>query len=137
MGVGVSRFSVEKFLSHGIETFRRGSPLCCVSEKLWQRKSLWLKGKGKYQEFPSKVFCLTVPEKIVGELFWVSKEFWYRKVSSKAGGKLHDFVEIFFLTGPKKIRRGTFLCFTKFLVSKKLWIRGGGRRRKGVPQFSV
>ena len=34
-GGGVSRFSVENFLSHSAETFCRGSLLCCVSEKFW------------------------------------------------------------------------------------------------------
>ena len=31
---GVSRFSVEKFLSQSAELFRRGSFLCCVSENI-------------------------------------------------------------------------------------------------------
>ena len=74
-----------------------------------------------------KNFCLTVPIKFVGEHFCVSKEFWYRKFPSKGAGKLHGFVEIFYLTGPKKLRQGTILCFRKFLVGKKfLWIRGWG-----------
>ena len=30
---GVSRFSVENFLSHSAENFRRWTLLCCVSEK--------------------------------------------------------------------------------------------------------
>ena len=28
---GVSRFSVESFLSHSAKKFRRGTPMCCVS----------------------------------------------------------------------------------------------------------
>ena len=31
----MSRFSVENFLSHSTETFRRGTRLCCVSEIFW------------------------------------------------------------------------------------------------------
>ena len=32
----------------------------------------------------------------------------------------------FYLTGPKRLRQGTILCFRKFLVGKNiLWIRGG------------
>ena len=31
----MSRFSVEFFLSHSTETFRRGPLLCCVSENFW------------------------------------------------------------------------------------------------------
>ena len=39
---------------------------------------------------------------------------------TRGGGKLHGFVENFFyLTGPKKLSRGTILCFRNFLVGKK------------------
>ena len=31
----MSLFSVENFLFHSTETFRRGTLLCCVSEKFW------------------------------------------------------------------------------------------------------
>ena len=35
--------------------------------------------------------------------------------------------KLFYLTGPKKLRHGTILCFRKILVGKNiLWIRGGG-----------
>ena len=37
----------------------------------------------------------------------------------------------------EKLRRGTLLCFTKFLVSKKLWITEEGGGREGVSRFSV
>ena len=68
----ISRFSFEFFLSHNVETFRRATLLCCVSENFWLRKSLWIRGRGKYQKFPSKNFCFTVPRKFVGEPFSVS-----------------------------------------------------------------
>ena len=42
-GGGVSRISVEKFLSHNAENFRKGVLLCCVSEKFPQRKRLWIR----------------------------------------------------------------------------------------------
>ena len=35
----------------------------------------------------------------------------------------------------EKLRKGTFLCFTKFLISKKFMDKGGGR--EGVSRFSV
>ena len=42
-------------------------------------------------------------------------------------GEASRFCRNFFhLTGPKKLRQGTILCFRKFLVGKNiLWIRGG------------
>ena len=60
-----------KFFVSQCRTFVRGTLLCCVSEKFCYRKCLWISGRGKYQDFPSKVFCLTVPKKIVGEPFSV------------------------------------------------------------------
>ena len=90
-----------------------------VSKNFGYRKILCIRERGGYHVSPSKTFCLTVPIKFVEEPFCVLKEFWYRKVSSKGGGgKLHGLVEIFFLTGPRKLRQGTILCFRKFLVGK-------------------
>ena len=59
----------------------------------------------------------------------VSKSFKQRR------GEASRFCrKIFYLTGPKKLRQGTILCFRKFLVGKNiLWIRGGG----GLSRFSV
>ena len=59
----------------------------------------------------------------------VSKSFKQRR------GEASRFCrKIFYLTGPKRLRQGTNLCFRKFLVGKNiLWIRGGG----GVSRFSV
>ena len=49
-------FPSEFFLSHSTETFRRGRLLCCVSENFWLPKSVWMRGRVKYQEFLRKVF---------------------------------------------------------------------------------
>ncbi len=65
----VSRFSVENFLSHSAESFPRGILCCCIL--FGYRKSLGKRGGG-YQDFPSKVFCLTVPKISVGESFAVA-----------------------------------------------------------------
>ena len=62
---GVSRFFVENFLSHSAENLRRESftvALISGTEKVW------IRGRG-YQDIPSKIFCLTVPKKFVGESF--------------------------------------------------------------------
>ena len=40
--------------------------------KILLTKKFMNRRKGKYQDFPSKFFCLTLPEKIVGEPFSVS-----------------------------------------------------------------
>ena len=54
------------------------------------------------------------------------------KFQAKEGGASRFCRKCFYLTGPKKFRQGTILCFRKFLIWKKiLWIRGG------VSRFSV
>ena len=66
-----------------------------------------------------------MPIKFVGEHFCVSKEFGYRKVSSKRAGKLHGFVEIFFHR-TEKTSPGNHSAFQKISGREKiLWIRGG------------
>ena len=112
----MSRFSVENFLSHSAETLRRGTLLCCVSENFGLRKSLWIRGRRKYQDFPSKVFCLTVPKKFVREpfrvsLIRVSENFMLQRVMSRFS------VENFLCHSTEPFHRGTLLC----CVSEKYW----------------
>ena len=67
-----------------------------------------------------------MPKKIVGEHFCVSKKFWFRKLSRTGGGKVHGFVDFFYLTGPKR------KVFEKISgIEKNIWIRGG------ISRFSV
>ena len=66
---GVSRFSVEKFLSHSAETFRRGTFQCVTN--FGYRKKLGQE-RGGYHDFLSNLFCLTVANHFVGKLFSVS-----------------------------------------------------------------
>ena len=55
---------------------------------------------------------------------------------AKEGGSFTVLSKFFYLTGPKKLRLGTILCFRKFLVGKNiLWIRGGGVSRFSVEKF--
>ena len=67
-GGGVSRFSVEYNLSHSAEKVRRGTFSRFTT--FGNRKSF--KKMGRYQDFPSKYICLTVPKNFVWELFRVS-----------------------------------------------------------------
>ena len=68
-GGGEQRFSAEIYLSHRAENFRRGT-LLCFTEFLVSKK--FLEKRGQYQEFSSKIFCLTLPGNFVGEPFSVS-----------------------------------------------------------------
>ena len=55
------------FLSDNAEKFCRGTLLCCVSEKFRQRKSLWIRVRGKCPDSPAKISCPTVPKNFVGQ----------------------------------------------------------------------
>ena len=91
-----------------------------------------------YHDFPLKNFCPTVPKKFVEEPFCVSENFWYPKMLGMGEGVgITIFCQKCFVSQYRKLRRGTLLCFTKILVYKKFMNKGGGRRRKGVSQFSV
>ena len=63
-GEGASRFSVEIFLSHSAENFRRGESLSVSI--ISGIEKVCIRGGGEYQDFPSKIFCLTVPKISVG-----------------------------------------------------------------------
>ena len=54
-----------------------------------------------------------MPIKFVGKHLCVSKEFWYRKISSKRRGKLHSFVEIFLPHRTGKTSPGNHSVFEK------------------------
>ena len=88
--VGVSRYSVENFLSHSAEKFRRGILYCCSI--FGYRESLDRTGRWKYQDFPSKKFCLTVSKSHVGESFIVALISGSEKVyGQQGGGEYQDF----------------------------------------------
>ena len=68
---GISRFSIETFLSYSTEELCRGTHPCFT--KLLVSKSFMDKRGGReYHDFPSKFFCLTVTRIFVGEPFSVS-----------------------------------------------------------------
>ena len=85
----VSRFSVEKFSSHSAEKFRRGTLL--YFRKFLVPKNVRDKRGGRYHDFLSKLFCLTVPKNFVGEPFCISENFWYRKMLGIERGRESRF----------------------------------------------
>ena len=50
-------------------------------------KKFMEKREGEYQDFPSKIFCLTVPKNFVGETFRVSLFLGTKKVYELEGGE--------------------------------------------------
>ena len=66
----MSRFSVERILSHSAEKFRRGT-LRCFRKFLVPNNVRDERGDGLHDFLPI-LFCLTVPKNFVGEHFCVS-----------------------------------------------------------------
>ena len=67
----MSRFSVQMFCPIVLKNFV-GEPLCVVFQKTSGSKNFLNKNGGKCHDFPSKVFCLTLPKNIIEETFSVS-----------------------------------------------------------------
>ena len=125
-GGGVSRFSVENFLSHSTEKLRWGRLRCFrkfrVSQNFMHKKGISLNSVEKFLSHRA--------DKIRGRTLLCFERILLSKIFKQRRGEASRFCRNFFyLTGPKKLRRGTILCFRKFLVGKCiLWIRGGGSR---------
>ena len=60
---------VKNLSSRSAEELCRGTLLCCVSE-ISAKKFMDMGGpRGENQDFPSKIFCLTVPKHFADEPF--------------------------------------------------------------------
>ena len=117
-----SRTSVELFLSRRTEQPCRVTLLCCFRNFL-VAKYFRIRRRAKYQDFPSKVFCLTVPEFFVGQIFRVSKFSCLEKFHASEGYAT-IFCRNFLSHSAEKLRRVTLLCcFRNFLVAKYFRIR--------------
>ena len=80
-------------------------PLISGIEKVWMRE--W--GEGKCQDFPSKIFCLTVTKKFVGQPLSVSlisgiEKLYASEVMSRFS------VQNILSHSAENFRRGPFLC---------------------------
>ena len=116
-GEGVSRFSVENFLSHSTENFRRRILYCC--NNFGYRKSL---DKGGVSRFSVEV-SVSLPKYFIGEHFGVSEKFFYQKFSCIGGGGGITVLSEFFVSQDRneKLCKGTLLFSGNFLVSKKIY----------------
>ena len=92
-GGGVSKFSVEKFLSHIAGKLCRGTFLCCVSETFLYRIDLWM-SSGGVSNFSVDFFCRTVSKNAVGEPFSLSLISGIEKIRKRelgGRGECQDF----------------------------------------------
>ena len=131
-GGGISRCSVENFLSHSTEKFRWGTLRCFrkfrVSQNFMHKKGISLHSVEKFLSHSAdKIRRRTL---LCFERILVSKCFKQRR------GKASGFCQKnFHLTGTKKLRQGTILFWKIFGGKNILWIRGVGGG--GVSRFSV
>ena len=121
-GGGIT-FLRRKHLSHSTENFRWGTVRFFrknrVSQNFVQKRGVSLNSV--------EIFLSHTADKIRRRTRLCFERILESKIFKQKRGKLQGFVESFFyLTGPKKLRQGTTLRFTIFLVVEKfLWMRGG------------
>ena len=120
---GVSSSSVEIFLSHSTEKFRWGTLRCFrkfrVSQIFMHKKGISLNSVEKISSHSA--------DKLRSRALVFRKNSGIEIFQANDVGSFTVLLKTFFLTGRKKLRRGTMLCFRKILVGKKfLCIRGGG-----------
>ena len=80
----MSRFSVEIFVSRYRKSLQ-GNPSRLQFEKFLLAKKFIDKKWGEYQDFPSKVFCLTMPKNFAGQPFRVSLTSGVEKIYAQGG----------------------------------------------------
>ena len=92
-GKGVSRFSVENFLSHSPENFRRGILYCCINFVC--RKS-FDKRKGITRVYV-EIFLSCIAERLRRGIFYCFIDFGYVKgFGEKGGGDSNTPSKVFF-----------------------------------------
>ena len=123
-GGGVSRFSIEIFLSHSAEKIRRGIFQCFTN--FWSRKNLDKRAGVVYQDFPSKIFSLRA-ENFRRGIFNVAIISGIEKVWIREGG-VTDLPSEFLSHCTEIIHWRTFWCFRKILLSKIFMHRRGASR---------
>ena len=95
------------FLSHTAEIFRRGILYCCIN--FGYQKSL--ERRGEYRDVPSKISCLTLPKISVREPFSVSLVSVIEKVYASEGYvTIFDFLSNSFVSQCRKFSQATLLC---------------------------
>ena len=117
------------FFCLSAEKFRRGTFLICVSEKIWYRKKLWIrggggKGGGSITIF-SRKFCLTIPKNLVRESYCFWEIFWFRNVLCMKRGVSRFSVQNFWSHSAKIFRGHPFNVPENLGYRKILCITGG------------
>ena len=120
-GGGVSRFSVENFLSHMAEKFRSRIFYCCINLRY---RKLWDKWGDGYQDFLSKSFCLTVPNISGGESSIIALISGTEKVCKGGGWSIKMFRRSLLSHTAENFRTGNLYCCINFGYWKSLDKKG-------------
>ena len=122
-GEGVSRFFAKNFCLSA-EKLLWGTLRCIrkfrTSQNFMHKKGISLNSVEN--------LCLLVPIKFVGEPFWVSKKFWYRKISTKGEGSFTVLSKFFLSHRTERTSPGNHSVFQKISGREKYFMdkRGGG-----------
>ena len=105
-GAGITIFCQNCFVSQ-CRKISQGNPSVLCFRKFPGAKKFMDK-KGEYQDFPSKIFCLTVPKHFVEEPFCAvfQKISVSQKVYALRGGESRFSVENFLSHSAENFRRG-------------------------------
>ena len=116
---GISRFSVEIFMSHSAENFRK-EILLFLRKFLVSQSFMDEKGVSR---FSVENFWPHSAEKLRGHPFNVSENLGYRKILCIIGG-ITSFRRKFFVSQCRKNSWASLQCFRKFGVPKNMHNRG-------------
>ena len=111
--------------------------MLCFRKLLVAIKIMDKRGTVGYQDFPSKVFCTTMPKNFrKGTLLCcLSENFRYRKSLCIGGGAIKIFRRKFLVPQGRKIWQGNpfVLCFRTLLVANKIMDKRGTGGYQDVP----
>ena len=97
-------------------------------------ENVWIKGRGKCRDSPSKISCIAVPKNFIGQPFRVSLKSGFEKFYASDGyGTIS--VDILCLTVPRSFVEEPSVLHQFRVLKKNMDVKG--RRRKGVSQCSV
>ena len=102
----------EFILPHSIRKLGRGTVLCFKT--FCYRKNFGIRWVGEYHDFPSELFCGTVPKNVRRRILQCFISFRHRKTLC-IRGVYHDFRGKIFVSKYQKHRMGTFLLSEIFL----------------------
>ena len=103
-----------------------GNPSVLCFRKFPVGKKFMDKRGGEYQDFPSKIFCLTWPKSFVGESFTVALISGIENFGIKGGWVSRFSVKMFLSHTAEIFRGGILYCCINFGYQKSLERRGGG-----------